>query len=231
MSQCIRIAVILGLISLLGCVKDVKDLKDFPPDKWPVKEDAPARQNEEEAAQLIKKRLEEGGRELRIDPWVPPPQMPVGKLPRALQAMPKDQYGYPDWSAAVRRGLLNPMDSIQEPPKKEALMFAEGSKEAVEAAEKFAKEEAPADIVFAINDRLMFNVRFPHKIHTYWLSCKVCHPGIFIAKKGENKMSMYDIWDGKYCGRCHGRVAFQPKGYNNCGRCHSENKKVMGVGR
>src|SRR4030067_1212122 len=126
MSLCMRIAVILGLISLLGCVKDIKDLKDVPDDKWTVKAGAPVRQNEEEAAQLIKKRLQEGGRELRIDPWVPPPQMSVEKLPRALRSMPKDQYGYPDWTAAVRRGLLVPMDSLGAASKKDVFMFAEG---------------------------------------------------------------------------------------------------------
>lgn len=228
----IRTAIISGMVAaLLGCIRDVKDLKDFPDDRGFEKTKQAGAQTEEEVAQAIKKRVEEGRPDLRIDPWVPPQQMPLENLPRALQAMPKDHFGYPDWTAAVRRGLLNPMDSLEDVSRREAFMFAEGSKEAVEAAERFSKEEAPGDIIFAINDRLMFNVRFPHKIHTYWLSCKVCHPGIFIAKKGENKMSMYDIWDGKYCGRCHGRVAFQPKGFYNCERCHSENKKVMGVGR
>lgn len=223
--------VILGLISLLGCVKDVKDLKDFPGDRSFEKTKQAGVQTEEAVTQAIKERVMEGRTDLRIDPWVPPLDIPIEKLPRALQAMPKDHYGYPDWTAVVRRGMLKPMDSLEEASRKEGFLFAEGSKEAVEAAESFAKEKAPDDIIFQINDRLMFNVRFPHKIHTYWLSCKVCHPGIFIAKKGENKMSMYAIWDGEFCGRCHGRVAFQPKGFYNCERCHSVNKKVMGIGR
>lgn len=231
MSLYIRIAILFGMISSLGCVREVKDLKDFPEDRGTVQAKIAAKQAEGEAAQAIKKRLEEGHPDLRIDPWVPPQEMPVEKLPRALQAMPKDNYGYPDWTAAVSRGLLSPLNSLEEASNKKGYMFAEGSKEAVEAAESFAKEEAPGDVIFEINDRLMFNVIFPHKIHTYWLSCKVCHPGIFVAKKGANTFTMPDVWDGKFCGRCHGKVSFQPKGYNNCKRCHSQNKKVMGVGR
>lgn len=231
MSLYIRIAILLGMLSIFACVREVKDLKDFSADRGTVQEKIAAKQTDEEAAQAIKKRLGEKYPELRIDPWVPPPQIPVERLPRALQAMPKDHFGYPDWSAAVKRGLLNPMNSLGEVSKREGYQFAEGSKEAAEAAERFAKEDAPDDIIFEINDRLMFNVRFPHRIHTYWLSCKICHPGIFVAKKGANIFTMPDIWDGKYCGRCHGKVSFQPKGFYNCERCHSVNKKVMGVGR
>lgn len=226
------IALVVVLICLPGCVRDVKNLKDFPEDKVAVEARKAAKLAEEEAMQAIKKRFEEKPPETNIfDPWVPPVEIPVEKLSRALQYLPKDKFGYTDWTAAVRKGLLSPLDSLEElsETKKVGALLPEGSREAVEAAEKYLNESAPDDIIFEINDRLMFNVRFPHKVHTYWLSCQICHPAIFVAKKGANNFTMYDIWEGRYCGRCHGKVAFQPKGYDNCRRCHSSRKKTMGV--
>ena len=142
------------------------------------------------------------------DFWIPTPLNPP--LVSALRPFPKDFFGYPDWSLAVRRGIINPLDAIKgERIKKE-------------------DEEFNRDIIFEINDRMMANVRFPHSVHNYWLSCKVCHPSIFIAKKGANDFQMKDIWDGKYCGRCHGRIAYAPKGFENCIRCHSVRRDKVG---
>ncbi|ABQ25634.1 c(7)-type cytochrome triheme domain-containing protein [Geotalea uraniireducens] len=53
------------------------------------------------------------------------------------------------------------------------------------------------------------------------LTCKDCHnPVIFPEmKKGGVKITMNDLYAGKYCGRCHnGEKAFQIK--DNCTRCH-----------
>ena len=72
MSLCNRMVVILGLISLLGCVKDVKDLKDFPGDRSFEKTKQAGVQTEEAVTQAIKERVMEGRTDLRIDPWVPP---------------------------------------------------------------------------------------------------------------------------------------------------------------
>ncbi|OGQ44069.1 MAG: hypothetical protein A3A85_06850 [Deltaproteobacteria bacterium RIFCSPLOWO2_01_FULL_42_9] len=142
------------------------------------------------------------------DFWIPPPLNPP--LVSALRPFPKDFFGYPDWSLAVRRGIISPLDAIKgERIKKE-------------------DEEFNRDIIFEINDRMMANVRFPHSVHNYWLSCKVCHPAIFIAKKGANDFQMKDIWDGKYCGRCHGRIAYAPKGFENCIRCHNVRRDKVG---
>lgn len=114
----------------------------------------------------------------------------------------KDAFGYPDWTAAVRQGIIEPIDSLPgQEPKKE--------------------EEFNEDIIFEINDIMMPDVMFPHRIHNYWFSCKVCHSGIFKPKKGANDFKMKDNWDGNYCGRCHGKVAYAPKGFENCIRCHS----------
>ncbi|MBI3585020.1 MAG: hypothetical protein HY096_13880 [Nitrospinae bacterium] len=135
-----------------------------------------------------------------VDFWTSPSRDPL--LPPALRELPKDAFGYPDWTAAVRQGIIEPIDSLSgQEPKKE--------------------EEFNEDIIFEINDSMMANVRFQHSIHNYWFSCKVCHPGIFKPKKGANNFKMKDNWDGNYCGRCHGKVAYAPKGFENCIRCHS----------
>ncbi len=159
----------------------------------------------------VKARVRQTGINIEIpDPWVPPVKVRNEDLPPSLRAFPKDYFGYPDWTAAVKEELIKPRASLP--------------------GEIEVKEQIyDRDILFQINDRLMANVLFPHKIHTYWLSCKICHPKIFKAKKGENNFTMYDIWNGKFCGRCHGKVAFQPKGYNNCKRCHSQGKSTMGI--
>jgi c(7)-type cytochrome triheme protein len=142
------------------------------------------------------------------DFWIPPPKDPP--LVAALREFPKDFFGYPDWTLAIKRGIINPLDAIKgERVKKD-------------------EEEFNRDIIFQINDRMMANVRFPHTIHNYWFSCKVCHPGIFIPKKGANDFGMTDIWNGKYCGRCHGKIAFAPKGFENCIRCHSVRRDRVG---
>lgn len=168
------------------------------------------RAKEEVFTEEVQKRLVGSDVKIAIpDPWIPPEKRNIEDMPIPLRAFPKDAYGYPDWARAVGEGLLNPMSSLKKKPPKE--------------------ETLDTDILFQINDRLMANVLFPHKIHTYWLSCKVCHPGIFKAKKGANTFTMYDVWNGKFCGRCHGKVAFQPKGFKNCRRCHSVKKKTMGI--
>jgi c(7)-type cytochrome triheme protein len=70
----------------------------------------------------------------------------------------------------------------------------------------------------------MPSIVFSHKKHTVWNGCEVCHPEIFIGvKKGSTKYSMVEIFDGKYCGVCHGTVAFPTL---DCQRCHT--KQVEG---
>lgn len=230
MSLYLRTAFILVLIYLMGCVRDIKDLKDFPEDREVIEIRNALKKAKEEMEKAIKKKLEERGPEKKVafDPWVSPDYRPIGDLPRALRSLPKDKFGNPDWTAAIKRGLLDPIDSIVDMPKGGTLL-PDGSVLAEDAAAKYEKVSAPKDILFEINDRLMANVLFPHKVHIYLFTCKVCHPDIFIEKKGANIFTMYDIWDGKYCGRCHGKVAFQPKGFDNCKRCHSKGKKTMGV--
>lgn len=237
-----RIIVLFSAVVLIpACVKEVKDISQLKDENTGALETVPyyqkgtamfdtrasVRQAEEEATQAIRKRLAEDkkkpGDTKIFDPWLPPDDVQSEKLSQALKFLPKDKYGYPDWTAAVQRGILKPKDSIPVPGAVQA-PSAEGDDKKAESQKEF-----DMDIIFEINDRLMANVRFPHKTHTFWLSCNVCHPAIFKPQKGANVFTMYDIWEGRYCGRCHGKVAFQPKGFYNCQRCHSVKKKTMGV--
>ena len=163
-------------------------------------------EKKKEQEEELKTHLEERFKGLVDLFWVPPPE--YSELFGALKNFPRDGYGYPDWAAAIRRKTIKPRDSIKENYKYEKPAFNK-------------------DIIFKINDRMMANVRFPHSIHNLWLSCRICHPNIFIAKKGANDFGMNDIWAGKFCGRCHGKVAFQPKGFENCQRCHSSHRKKV----
>ena len=120
----------------------------------------------------------------------------------ALDVLPLDGItGRVNWTVAVTQGLIAPRPSID--PKIE--------------------DQPPLDLNIFIEAKvpLMANVIFPHSIHTYWLSCANCHPKIFLPEAGANPISMNEIWEGKWCGRCHGKVAFSPfMPRGNCTRCH-----------
>jgi c(7)-type cytochrome triheme protein len=60
---------------------------------------------------------------------------------------------------------------------------------------------------------------FSHKKHAVWNGCELCHPDIFIVKAGTTRYSMQDVFAGKYCGLCHGSVAFPA---TDCQRCHTK---------
>jgi c(7)-type cytochrome triheme protein len=61
-------------------------------------------------------------------------------------------------------------------------------------------------------------VRFPHRQHTLWLDCSMCHEELFKSKAGANQFSMLAMLNGEQCGRCHGAVSFP---LTECNRCHS----------
>ncbi len=125
------------------------------------------------------------------------------KMPAALSIFPRDKYGLIDWAEAARIDLLDPLPSLTGQP-----------------------EDKPYDKDVLIYSKRKFfpNVLFPHKIHNYWLSCKVCHTSLSFAKKagGTKKLSMARIFKGEFCGRCHDRVAFPIR---ECYRCHIKRKK------
>ena len=116
----------------------------------------------------------------------------------AMKDFPRDSAGVLDWVQTLRQGHIAPRSDL----------LGEG-----EALKPF-----DLDIVFE-NTASMPKVLFSHTAHTEWLACKNCHDDIFVQKKGTNKFNMTDVLNGKYCGVCHGKIAFSP--VKNCMRCHS----------
>lgn len=60
---------------------------------------------------------------------------------------------------------------------------------------------------------------FSHSSHASWIGCGMCHPEPYALASGETKMTMKDITSGKFCGVCHGKVAFP---LSDCSNCHSK---------
>lgn len=121
---------------------------------------------------------------------------------KALDSLPKEANGAVNWTVAVVEGYINPRGSLNQN----------------------IQDEPPLNLNIFLEAKtsLMANVLFPHSIHTYWLSCKNCHPKIFIPEAGANPITMTEIWKGEWCGRCHGKVAFSPfMPRENCVRCHT----------
>src|SRR5271169_2409968 len=46
-------------------------------------------------------------------------------------------------------------------------------------------------------------VNFVHELHGKNYKCADCHSKLFAPKKGADKISMSDLYGGKYCGTCH----------------------------
>jgi c(7)-type cytochrome triheme protein len=106
-----------------------------------------------------------------------------------------------DWEAAERAGLIKPADFVEGVSLKRAAM---------------AKQQD-----FALAPKLagMPEIIFSHAKHTVWSGCEGCHPDPFGIRKGGSRISMADIFEGKYCGTCHQAVAFPTV---DCQRCHSK---------
>jgi c(7)-type cytochrome triheme protein len=76
----------------------------------------------------------------------------------------------------------------------------------------------PKDIELDADDVDMPDIIFSHEKHAVWNGCELCHPQIFNIKKSSTVFEMQEIFDGKYCGACHGKVAFTNM---DCQLCHS----------
>lgn len=63
------------------------------------------------------------------------------------------------------------------------------------------------------------DIIFSHSKHVVWAGCGMCHPDTFALETGKTEMTMEEITKGKFCGICHGTVAFA---LNDCTRCHSK---------
>jgi c(7)-type cytochrome triheme protein len=118
------------------------------------------------------------------------------KANQALAGFPVDATGKVDWMQALRSGLIQPRQDLKGSSQMTVLDL---------------------DVVMK-NTKEMPYVVFPHKSHTLWLDCSNCHPAIFEPKAGATRITMNEIFRGKYCGVCHDRVAFVT--YFSCNRCH-----------
>lgn len=119
------------------------------------------------------------------------------KIEEARVGLPLDKRGKVDWMTALRSGAIQPRSDLN------------GSK---------SSDLLNLDIILK-NTKEMPYVKFPHSSHTEWLTCSNCHDKIFVPKAGANAITMTKIFQGEYCGACHGRVAFAT--LYSCERCHS----------
>ena len=122
---------------------------------------------------------------------------------KKLSGFPRTPYGNKiNWVSAFRLGLIKPSQSILEDNYK-----------AVPFNKKLTLDAGWTMIPPAY---------FDHKIHNEWLDCANCHPDIFNVKRKTTKHFTMDYnLKGKFCGPCHGKVAFP---MNFCRPCHPKIK-------
>lgn len=123
-------------------------------------------------------------------PFLQQPEEALSVLPRASEG------NNVDWVQALRSGMISPRTNIYPETKITVL-----------DQDVLMEDTAGMPIVL-----------FPHKPHTEWLDCANCHDRIFVAKRGANPVDMRSILEGRFCGQCHGAVAFP---LTQCARCHS----------
>lgn len=120
-----------------------------------------------------------------------------------LSKLPTNNYGNKvDWVKAINDGSIKPKADVEGTGK--MVIF-------------------DRDIEFKVQGEgiPLPNVIYPHKQHTQWLFCNNCHPAIFQMKAGGNPVTMVNIFQGEYCGVCHGKVAFP---LLDCFRCHNQER-------
>jgi c(7)-type cytochrome triheme protein len=122
---------------------------------------------------------------------------------RFADRLPKERSGNGiNWEKAEEDGLIRPVDYLEGVSSKKANL-----KVTPDFALK-AKVEGMPDIIFS------------HRKHTVWNGCELCHPDIFLGiKRGSTKYTMVELFEGKYCGVCHDKVAFPQ---TDCQRCHTK---------
>ncbi len=115
------------------------------------------------------------------------------------QLLPRDHAGNIDWMAALDRGIIRPRPNLPgDPAPTDAAPFKFGF-----------------DFFFPGPDTT-FDAFFPHSKHTEWLNCAQCHARLFPYRN--LKIQMADIFQGKFCAECHGRVSYPV--LTGCERCH-----------
>lgn len=139
----------------------------------------------------------------------------AGWQPKAfsIAGLPKDKYGLVDWIKITKNGMLLPKGSIDpDDPLYESPVHYTFNPDGDEDIE---------DIIIQVKSKTISEVLFPHTLHAWWLNCKSCHPHRFTRSAGSTVMTMREMAKGKYCGECHGRVAFP---LEDCEKCHNREK-------
>lgn len=117
---------------------------------------------------------------------------------------PREKFGNGiGWIETEATGLTKLTDSVQGVSAKTAPM------------------KNPRDLTIEPKAVGMPDILFSHDKHAVWNGCELCHPDLFpsVQKGGGTKFSMNEIFEGRYCGACHGKVAFP---LMECRRCHSK---------
>ncbi len=148
------------------------------------------------AADATRRRLDPVPVEAPADTARPPIERTL--FPDSARALlPRDHAGNIDWVAALRSGAISPRRVL---PGRAApatgFLFA-------------------FDFLFPGPDTT-FDAAFPHSVHTEWVACQQCHPRIFRYRGAP--ITMADVFQGRYCGECHGKVSFPV--LTGCERCH-----------
>jgi len=114
--------------------------------------------------------------------------------------LPKTSFGNKiDWVRAMDENLISPKKFLYDTAK----------------PIKYEKH-----LILAAEWAMIPSAIFPHKSHVQWLDCSNCHPDIFnIKKKTTKHFSMMYILNNRFCGVCHGKVAFPN---DDCVRCHPD---------
>ncbi len=136
-----------------------------------------------------------------VEPMARPPIESVATWKEARKLFPMDQEGRkgrPDWTAAVRQGIIAPRGSVDgaAPP---ASTFN---------YDFFYPPTEPG-----------FEVYFPHSTHNQWIVCESCHPRIFPVRGGV-ELTKKKLKKGEYCGVCHRRKNGTAFWLKSCDRCH-----------
>jgi len=134
----------------------------------------------------------------------------VASWDEALTRLPPDIGGGVDWVRALKDGLIAPRASITANPAPRPPFTLDTLVPGVSAG---GHPPLDLDVELLPAKAPFYKAVFPHSSHTLWLNCSSCHPGIVGQRPG-----MAAIFNGAYCGACHGRVAFSPQ--TSCARCH-----------
>jgi len=129
-----------------------------------------------------------------------PNRAPGAAYEELKRAMPLDVAGYIDWAAAMRRGVVKPVDGVEGISPKRPPM------------------KVDHDVQIRPLGSWMNGVTFSHRKHVAWISCELCHPDVFpMSRREQVRYDMAAMRLGRHCGACHVSVAF-PLG--TCQRCH-----------